>query len=327
MPTYYPRRIHPADQLLFTGDGRLVGFRSGLTGDEQLIVTPQVTDVTREELIALADADAMIPQCIYRTSDGLMGMAQTSRWFQPLGPWYADNRAWHAGADTTEADRANCMLPPLGPNAMWSVHHIWEVDSGTQSGKVARLVLGGTLGTTTDLTEWWNRTLNTGTSGSNRDVGVLTTASNVNDSAIQVARSVGTVSSFGASDNTLLTMLVNTATSKLLRARSKTAKTGSNVTISSITRVGTTATATSTAHGLATGDYIGVTGATGTGSTQYNADPVQVTLDVADPTNKFTYTMTSDPGASASGTPVFQKYLTLRLRQFQVTVNQGLALT
>ena len=119
----------------------------------------------------------------------------------------------------------------------------------------------------------------------------------------------------------------NTATSKLLRARSKTAKTGSNVTISSITRVGTTATATSAAHGLATGDYIGVSGCTGTGSTQYNADPVQITLDVADPSNKFTYTMTSDPGASASGSPAFQKYLTLRLRQFMVRLEQGLALT
>lgn len=320
MAAIFPRRIHPADQWLFTGEGRLVGFRSGLSGDEQLLVVPQVATVTRAELTALADAGAMVSQCMYRTSDdGLMGFAQSGRFFQPLGPLYLDNRTWHAGADTSEADRANTTTLPMGPNAVLSVHHVWEYDSGTQSGKVGRILLGGTLGTTTDATEWFNRTLNSGTSGSNRDVGVLTTAANQNDSAIQIARSAGTVTSFGASDNTLLTMLVNTATSKLLRVRSKTAKTGTYVGFTA-TRTGTTANCTSVGHGLETGDWIGVTGAS---PTTYNVDPVQVIKLTAD---TFTYTMASDPGSSAGGTPQFQKYLTLRLRQFLVKLEQGLAI-
>jgi hypothetical protein len=65
-------------------------------------------------------------------------------------------------------------------------------------------------------------------------------------------------------------------------------------TISSITRVGTTATlTTATAHGLATGDVVRVSGAT---PAQYNGT---FTITVTS-TTTFTYTMASDPGASAS---------------------------
>jgi len=67
--------------------------------------------------------------------------------------------------------------------------------------------------------------------------------------------------------------------------------------LTSITRVGTTATATSTAgaHGYTTGDIVNVTGAA---QSQYNGS-FTITVTGA---NTFTYTMTSDPGASASGT-------------------------
>ena len=68
--------------------------------------------------------------------------------------------------------------------------------------------------------------------------------------------------------------------------------------ISSITRGGTsnlTATAILTAHGYTDGDYVNIRGAA---PSQYNGN-FYITLTGA---NTFTYTMTADPGASASGT-------------------------
>lgn len=68
------------------------------------------------------------------------------------------------------------------------------------------------------------------------------------------------------------------------------------VTLTSITRVTTTATATYAAHGLSNGDFVEIYGAT---QTQYNGKfrIYGVTTDT------FNYTMSSDPGASASGSP------------------------
>lgn len=67
-----------------------------------------------------------------------------------------------------------------------------------------------------------------------------------------------------------------------------------SVAMTSITRVGTTATVTTTAaHGLTTGDTVRVVGAT---PTQYNGT---FTITVTGATT-FTYTMASDPGASAT---------------------------
>jgi hypothetical protein len=71
--------------------------------------------------------------------------------------------------------------------------------------------------------------------------------------------------------------------------------------ISSIARGGTsnlTATATLTAHGYATGDYVNIRGAA---QSQYNGN-FYITVSGANAANTFTYTMTADPGASASGT-------------------------
>jgi hypothetical protein len=68
--------------------------------------------------------------------------------------------------------------------------------------------------------------------------------------------------------------------------------------ISSIARGGTgnlTATATLTAHGYATGDYVNIRGAA---QSHYNGN-FYITVSGA---NTFTYTMTADPGTSASGT-------------------------
>jgi hypothetical protein len=72
--------------------------------------------------------------------------------------------------------------------------------------------------------------------------------------------------------------------------------------VTSITRVGTTATLTSAAaHGYIVGDYIEVAGAA---QSQYNGSQRVLTVGS---TTTLTYAMTADPGASASGT------LTVRL--------------
>jgi hypothetical protein len=70
--------------------------------------------------------------------------------------------------------------------------------------------------------------------------------------------------------------------------------TSPGVTISSITNVTTTATlTTATAHGLVSGNYVIVSGAT---PAAYNGTFVITVVD----STSFTYTMASDPGASAS---------------------------
>jgi hypothetical protein len=73
---------------------------------------------------------------------------------------------------------------------------------------------------------------------------------------------------------------------------------GEDKSITSITRGGTgnlTATATLTAHGYATGDYVNIRGAA---ESQYNGN-FYITVTGS---NAFTYTMTADPGAPATGT-------------------------
>lgn len=75
---------------------------------------------------------------------------------------------------------------------------------------------------------------------------------------------------------------------------------GVEVSISTLVSTGTTATATSTAHGLTSGDSVVISGA---GQTEYNGT-FEVTVTDAD---TFTYTMTSDPAIdTATGTIVFQ---------------------
>lgn len=67
-------------------------------------------------------------------------------------------------------------------------------------------------------------------------------------------------------------------------------------TVTSITRVTTTATATVTAHGFLVGMYVTIAGAN---EPEYNGTFLIVTTADA---NTFTYTMTADPGATATGT-------------------------
>ena len=71
-----------------------------------------------------------------------------------------------------------------------------------------------------------------------------------------------------------------------------------NFTISSITFVATLATVTAPAHGMVTGDYVIVSGATGVDAAIYNGYYKVTVLT----TSTFTYTMLSTPAGSATGT-------------------------
>lgn len=309
--------------------GKLVGYRNPVTDqneDADMAALGALagggglggTTITRAALITLAEANGLTPGALYITTDGLQCQALTSRFLQPLGPWFMDGRRWSVGAATSAADLTHTYLPPLAPNAQVEIWHQWSMDA-TNVTKRARVYLDGTVGGgVSGAQAVYTRNF---TDATTKMFPSYHRVQNRNDAASQICQGVGDSAVFGLSTSDPVTLTVSTNTSKLLRAMGETSKSGSNVTITGITRVGTTATATSTAHGLTTGDYIGVTGATGTGSTQYNTDPAQVTVVDA---NTFTYVMASDPGASASGSPVFQKYVSLSLVSFRVAIHQGL---
>lgn len=270
---------------------------------------------TRSQLIALAEANALTIGTIYRTSDGLMAQALTERYLQPQGPWYIDGRRYSVGSATSATDLAYTMLPPLAPNAQVDIYHLWQMD-GTNVTKRGRVYIDGTLGGgVSGASAIYTRNF----TDTNVQVNQYSRMTNRNDASSQMCLTIGDSSAFGASTSALTTLSVSTNTSKLLRAMGETSKnSGAPVSISTLTRVGTLATATSTAHGLSTGDYVGIFGATPSG---FNVDPAQVTVVDA---NTFTYNLASDPGSNATGTLTFQKYVNLALVSFRVNIFQGL---
>ena len=305
------------DGSLVDASGNVVGLTGAQTAAAQALVSGAGiggTTITRAALITLAEANGLTPGAIYLTTDGLLCQALTARFLQPYGPWFADGRRWSVGSATTAADLTYTYLPPLAPNAQVEIWHQWSMDAVNVT-KRARLYLDGTLGAgVAGAQAVYTRNFTDATTVQFQS---RHTVQNRNDAAAQICQGVGDSAVFGLSTSAAVTLTVSTNTSKLLRAMGETSKSGTNVAFSA-TRVGTLATATSAAHGLTTGDFIGVTGAT---PAAYNVDPVAVTVLDA---NTFTYTMASDPGASTGGSPVFQKYVGLALVGFRVDIHQGL---
>lgn len=273
------------------------------------------TTITRAALITLAEANSLTPGAFYLTTDGLQCQALTSRFLQPLGPWFVDGRRWSVGSATSATDLTYTYLPPLAPNAQVDIWHQWSMDA-TNVTKRARIYLDGTLGGgVSGAQAVYTRNFTDATTVMFPSFHRVT---NRNDAAAQICQGIGDSAVFGLSTSAPVTLTVSTNTSKLLRAMGETSKSGSNVTITTLTRSGSTAIASVTAHGLTTGDYIGVTGAA---QTEYNVDPVAVTVQDA---NTFTYPVTGTPTTPATGTPVYQKYVSLALVSFRVEVRQGL---
>lgn len=272
--------------------------------------------ITRAALIALAEANGLTPGAVYLTTDGLICDALTSRLLQPRGPWFVDGRRWSVGAATSAADLTYTYLPPLGPNAQVEIWHQWQMDA-VNVAKRARLYLDGTLGGgVAGAQAVYTRNF---TDATTLLFSSYHRVQNRNDAAAQVCQGIGDSAVFGLSTSAQVALSVSTNTSKLLRAMGETSKSGTNVTISSITRSGSTATATATAHGLTTGDFVAVAGAN---QTEYNVDPAQVTVVDA---NTFTYAVTGTPvtPATTGTTLTFQKYVGLALVSFRVAIHQG----
>lgn len=307
--------------------GLLVGYRNPVTGKQEDLNAPALqalvsgagiggSTITRAALVALAEADGLTPGALYLTTDGLLCQALTARFLQPLGPWFVDGRRWSVGAATTPVDLTHTYLPPLAPNAQVEVYSQWVFDPVAVT-KRARLYLDGVLGTGTGGAQSiYERNVN---GASDRGLNLYTRAQNQNDAAVQQCLTQGDGSAFGVVTNAFISTTVSTNTSKLLRAMGETSKTGSNVTITALTRTGSTATATTgSAHNLTTGDFIGVTGAS---QTEYNVDPVQITVTS---TTQFTYPVSGTPTTPATGSPVYQKFCRNELVSFRVVIHQGL---
>lgn len=272
------------------------------------------TTITRTALIALAEADGLTPGAIYLTTDGLLCIALTARYLQPLSHWFIDGRPWSVGSNTLASDLTYCYLPPLAPNAAVDIYHEWKMD-GVNVTKRGRIYIDGTLGGgITGAQAIYTRNY----TDTNPQVNIYSRMQNRGDASSQICLTLGDSTSFGSSSSALVELAVNTNTSKLLRAMGETSKSGSNVTPSSITFSGGLATVTKTTHGLVTGDSIGVTDAT---EPEYNVDPVQITKLTAD---TFTYPVSGSPASPAGGTPVYQKYINLALVSFRVMIYQGL---
>lgn len=327
MTFYAPRNIGPADQVLFDADGNAVGIQAagsssqpvlGFNPKKHAAIDSLVSGAgisTRAQLIAAAEANALTPGALILLDDGLQCRALTERFVQPIGPWFVDGRRWSVGAATTATDLTYTTLPPLAPNAQVEIWHQWLMDAVNVT-KRGRLYLDGTLGGgVAGAQAVYTRNFTDGTTVQFQSRHTVT---NRNDAAAQICQGVGDSAVFGLSPSAAVTLTVSTNTSKLLRAMGETSKSGSNVTITALTRSGSTASATATAHGLTTGDFIGVTGAS---QAEYNVDPVAVTVVDA---NTFTYPVTGTPTTPATGSPVYQKYVRLALVGFRVDIHQGL---
>jgi hypothetical protein len=90
---------------------------------------------------------------------------------------------------------------------------------------------------------------------------------------------------------------------------------GANVSISGITRTGTTATATATGHGYASNNVVGISGATGADASLYNGTFIITVVDA----DTFTYTMTGTPTGSAAGTLIANRVGTPARMRFYTT--------
>lgn len=186
------------------------------------------------------------------------------------------------------------------------------VDIGTVSSNTA-VTWDNTLDDTVDTLESWTGTAGstTGVSG-DADSALLVNVTGSNTLTITVAdgASVPTVRNTGTGT---VTILANTVTVSVTTVETDgTTEDGVSVVVetaaagdyiyqlstTSITRSGTTATATTaSAHGLSVNDYVAIRGVTNFG--QYNGIHQVQSVPT---TTTFTYTIASDPGADATGT-------------------------
>lgn len=137
---------------------------------------------------------------------------------------------------------------------------------------------------------------------------------NRNSQSSQIMFQGGNGGSYGASSGVVQASAVNTANDQTVTVTGTTSlETGFAAT--STTGNGTTVTVTKSSHGLNTGEYVQVSGATPSG---YNADPVQITVVDA---NTFTY-LSSATGA-VSVQPTVKRYSVIQLEGYTLELLPG----
>lgn len=364
MPNYDYRRLQPADQLVYDTRGNLVGIRAGTSGDQAIFglneaeypaVQASVSAAgiggsatyTREQLRQLAEANDLTPGAMYRTTEGVIAFAKTSR-FLVSPNWYDSSQRWNSGGAVAYSSRASVMLPPLDTMGGLDISTGGQMTGSTRSKRIA-VTLGGTVGdsvgvngvnvtafernfNSATLQYAWETTTKVRCMGSASRLSVR----NIGASAQGVDSSGSGISGVG---KRILTM--DLSSSKLLRAATLTSKVAAGISITGTLQIsggyayGTVAAGTfgDTAALVRTAQ---ITGAGGSDAAFYNVDPIDIELltaglptpvVAADATDPATVTLFRYPvtggSANATGTPLLWLYDDMTLDLLQVAIRQG----
>lgn len=290
--------------------------------------------LSRLDLIAIAEANALVPGVTYMTTDGVVGIAKTQRIFQPIGPWFADMKRWDVGSATSYTNFSSVYTPPLSDHARMVIDHTGSFTNSTRN-KRYDIVLGGVLtdapGSNND--QLFDRTFST---ASNYDWDVRTTIKCLGSAALQTVRAVGTTAGgIGSGVSRMLTQ--DLTTRKLLRSCAQTVASGSAVAVSNLTfsggyAYGTVAGGTFTDLALIRSAIMA-----GAADSGYNVSPAAIDLLTAGLPNpviapvgtatsgvtNFRYPVSGSPGA-AGGSPTIQLYDSLAQESFVVLIDQGM---
>lgn len=272
--------------------------------------------VSKTSLLALADAGALTPKAMYLADDGALSAAINGRFLQSITPWFSWGPRTVVGSATSETSLlAGIYTPPVAPSGKIRIVHRGDMDDGTTTRRMYIRQVGYSASFPI-----FDRQFQT---AGQKDWEIETVIQNMGSSAVQSIRSAGN-SSQGMGTTDARQFAIDLNTSKEFAFSGLTAKTGSNVTITSLSKAGGVATGT-----VAPGTFGGlqlsrVAQVSGAGDTTFNGDPLAIALvgtDVAGAT-QFTYTLTGT--GSAGGTPVLQLYRYFAIAGVEFWINQGL---
>lgn len=339
MANFFPRRIQPADQFVFSAEGRLAGIAAGGTGDGQLLITPRVEGITRANLIAASIAGKLIPGAWYQTTEGVRAYAHNSTLLSSPN-WLRSGVRSAIGGNTLPANLAYTYLPVLGANSAVTIRHRGSFTNSTRNKKLYML-MGGLLTDsvgTSGVESLFDRTFNTGTTF---DWDVKTEVSALGSATVQSIRSVGNSSeSVGTTVSRMLASTQYAAGNCLLRAAGFTTLSGTPVAITGLAiqadgyAYGTVAAGTFT--DLALLRYGKIVSATGADAAFYNLTsaaidllttgyPTPVLAAIGTATTGvtlFRYPVTGG-SAAATGSPTLELYDDMALESFQISIEQG----
>lgn len=298
---------------LFDDNGRWVGVRD-LLGREQVLSTQSIT---KAQLLALADAGQLDSGAHYQCSDdGSVSYAVSRRYLQSITPFYSHGPRTAVGSATSETTLlGGIYTPPVAPSGVVRIRFSLEFDDGTTTRRIYLRQVGYSASF-----PLFDRTLST---SGQWDGDVEVKIVNQGSSAVQLLRSAGN-SAQGMGTTIARQFAMDLSTSKELAFSGLTSKTGSLVSVSSLSKAGGTATGT-VASGTFTGLHLARMAAiTGAGDTTFNGDPLQIAIVGSDPSTATQFTYSVSGSGSAGGTPQIQLYRYFTISGVQLWVDQGL---